>query len=83
MTPFGNRAEERSPREIREEALSNYLYMRNSNSYKDININLGVFTKTDIIDEWRRLQQENLQAKHSHLLKQIAQMKEATTMEEI
>ena len=57
--------------------------MRNSGSYRNINVNLGAFSKADIIEEEQQLLEENLNGKKNHLLLQISSLTQCNSLEEI
>jgi hypothetical protein len=53
--------------------------MKNSGVYKEIDVNMGVFTSTDIIEKEQAYIEDNLLAKKSH----IEKLKSSRSIEEV
>jgi hypothetical protein len=57
--------------------------MKNSGVYKEIDVNMGVFTSTDIIEKEQAYIEDNLLAKKSHIIRQIEKLKSSRSIEEV
>jgi hypothetical protein len=57
--------------------------MKNSGVYKEIDVNMGVFTTSDIIEKEQQYIEDNMLAKKSHIISQIEKLKSSRSIEEV